>query len=234
MVVGHAGPFEEGNAALWRMIVALDVAAVIQTSTSRAKSDVANKLISMFLHAVSRRIAARIELSVRDVRYGEMVKEVFGISCLYCGRELEADRLAVEHMDGMNRFRCGLHLPGNVAIACKKCNTAKRHDDSLPELKLAQSGWESFLSHDGTRCAQPCRTCAYWAKVFVDTERRTQHLSTAIAQIRQFRAQFKESLDLAERLRGVLLSQVQTVYRDCQKFADDEIQRSIKRVDEVL
>ena len=53
----------------------------------------------------------------------------------------------------MNRYRAGLHCPGNVLVACKMCNSEKRRDDSLRVLSLATSGWESFLSHDGTRCA---------------------------------------------------------------------------------
>jgi hypothetical protein len=61
----------------------------------------------------------------------------------------------------MNRFRVGLHVPGNVAVACRRCNSEKRRDDQKVALILATTGWESFLAHDGTRCAAVCKTCSY-------------------------------------------------------------------------
>src|ERR1700730_6231784 len=92
----------------------------------------------------------------------------------------------VEHLDGMNRYRAGLHVPGNVLIACKRCNNEKRRDDSLKILLLARSGWESFLSHDGTRCAAPCRTCRYWEGVWEDSAERELRLSANLQRIRSF------------------------------------------------
>src|SRR5437588_5179230 len=139
-----------------------DASAYLRKATSRAKSDVANKLVSMFLHEVSRKAAAEISLSVTDDAYVEAVAKIFGNSCGYCGRVLERDRAAVEHLEGMNRFRVGLHIPGNVIIACNRCNRAKRRDDSKPTLTLANSGWESFLCHDSRNCGDGCNSCAYW------------------------------------------------------------------------
>src|ERR1022692_400070 len=86
-----------------------------------AKSDVANKLVSMFLHDLSRKICASLELSVTDARYAEAVEAAFGSNCCYCYQPLERDRTSVEHLEGMNRFRLGLHVPGNVILACKRC-----------------------------------------------------------------------------------------------------------------
>jgi hypothetical protein len=94
-------------------------------ATGRAKSDVANKLISMLLHETSRRICSYYGLSVGDPRYGESVFADFGNTCCYCDQILENDRTVVEHPEGMNRFRAGLHIPGNALIACKKCNNEK-------------------------------------------------------------------------------------------------------------
>ena len=45
------------------------VSAYLRNATSRAKSDVANNLVSMFLHELSRKICASLELSVTDERY---------------------------------------------------------------------------------------------------------------------------------------------------------------------
>src|SRR5204862_92269 len=127
--------------------MSLDTSAYLRRATGRAKSDVANKLVSMFLHDVSKRLCSKLDLSVNDPRYADAVAKAFGTNCCYCGRILESDRAAVEHLDGMNRFRVGLHIPGNVVVACTRCNREKRCDDSKPTLILAESGWESFLSH---------------------------------------------------------------------------------------
>jgi hypothetical protein len=116
-----------------------DTAAYLRRATGRAKSDVANKLVSMFLHDISRKLCANLGLSVTDIRYVGDVANTFGPKCCYCERLLENDRAAVEHLDGMNRFRMGLHIPGNVVVACTRCNREKRRDDSTPQLKLAQT-----------------------------------------------------------------------------------------------
>src|SRR5438105_3056029 len=141
--------------------MSFQTAAYLRKATLRAKSDVANKLVSMFLHGVSRKISASLEVNVTDLRYTDSVVARFSINCCYCGKPLEHDRASVEHPDGMNRFRAGLHIPGNVILACKKCNNEKRRDDQLRELKLADSGWASFLSHDSTHCGHGCKTCTY-------------------------------------------------------------------------
>src|SRR4051812_21277901 len=98
--------------------MSFDTSAYLRRATGRAKSDVANKLISMLLHEVSRKLCSKMELSVNDPRYAKAVCEAFGSNCCYCGRTLESDRASVEHLDGMNRFRIGLHIPGNVIVAC--------------------------------------------------------------------------------------------------------------------
>lgn len=141
--------------------MSFDVAASLRKSTGRAKSDVANKLVSMFLHEVSRKACAAGGMYVSDSRYSASVVVAFGQNCLYCGQELVPSvSPVVEHLNGMNRMSVGLHVPGNVAMACKTCNNQKRNDDQ--KLTLAENGWQSFLSHDGSRCEEGCRTCAYW------------------------------------------------------------------------
>lgn len=114
--------------------MSFDVAVALRKSTGRAKSDVANKLVSMFLHDVSRKACVAGGMSVTAPRYAESVLASFGRSCMYCSGELERDRASVEHMNGMNRVSVGLHVPGNVAMACKRCNNAKRQDDQLQPL----------------------------------------------------------------------------------------------------
>ncbi len=135
-----------------------DTAKYLSQATGRAKSDVANKMVSMFLHSISQRIAAEVKLRVTDPSYVNSVADAFGDRCVYCRLNLETNRAAIEHLDGMNRFRAGLHIPGNVAVACVTCNREKRRDDQRKDLVLAETGWESFLSHDGTRCPGACKT----------------------------------------------------------------------------
>ena len=72
----------------------------LRKATSRAKSDVANKLVSMYLHLVSRRITAYLEMSVTDPIHTKALEAEFGNQCCYCGQILEKDRAVIEHLDG--------------------------------------------------------------------------------------------------------------------------------------
>ena len=201
--------------------------ACLRKATGRAKSDVANKLVSMFLHELSRKVVARIKLSVPDPAYTDSAEAVFGGACCYCSAPLEVDRVAIEHLEGMNRVRLGLHIPGNVILACRRCNGEKRRDDQLMQLALAESGWESFVSHDSSRCGATCKTCAYWSKIWPDPAERIENLDKARQKITAFRARYPESLEWSRRVSGTLRPTVDSLYRDCQKFAADEIRRSV-------
>ena len=155
--------------------------------------------------------------------YLSSVVSAFGHACLYCNRELEHDRAAVEHFDGMNRFRVGLHVPGNVAVACRRCNNEKRRDDQLVSLHLATSGWESFLSHDGTRCDELCKTCSYWASIWGDLDQRKEMLYSAKLRIQTFRTPFANYIAWSAHARSAIKYRVEALYRACQEFATVEI-----------
>ncbi len=201
-----------------------DSAAYLRRATSRAKSDVANKLISMLLHEISRRVVAILGSSVTDASYANHVVGTFGDKCSYCQRALEADRASVEHLDGMNRFRIGLHIPGNVVLACKRCNSSKRQDDQLKTLSLAESGWESFLSHNGTRCVPTCKTCAYWRVIWPDESQRREALDSAALNIRKFQTSYPASSEWSTRIRTSLQEKMNALYRECQESANQQIQ----------
>lgn len=203
-------------------------AAYLRKATSRAKSDVANKLVSMFLHEVSRKISVVLEMNVADSKYAEAVATQFGVDCCYCDRPLESDRASVEHLDGMNRFRVGLHIPGNVIVSCKKCNNEKRRDDQIPELTLAKSGWESFLSHDATKCSEHCKTCAYWKSIWPDPVQRIQKLKEARYNIRKFRSEYPQSIECGDKAKVALREELDKVYRECQTFATDRIKEAVE------
>ena len=183
-----------------------------------------------FLHEVSRKISATLHLNVADSRYTDAVVAKFGVNCCYCGRLLEADRAAVEHPDGMNRFRAGLHIPGNVIVSCKNCNSEKRRDDQIHELKLASSGWESFLSHDSTRCHAGCKTCAYWIIIWHDDSQRGENLKDARNRIAEFRAEYRQAMRLSLEAHPSLHQELERLYRECQVFATSHIKGSVEQV----
>jgi hypothetical protein len=201
--------------------------AYLRTATSRAKSDVANKLVSMFLHDLSRKICASLKLSITDAQYAEAVEAAFGSNCCYCHQLLEKDRTSVEHLEGMNRFRLGLHVPGNVILACKRCNGEKRRDDQLAQLTLAECGWESFLSHDSTRCGAACNTCRYWRVVWPDPTERAEGMKNARQKITAFRSRYPASLHWSRGARTFLRQTVDSLYRGCQEFATSQIRKTV-------
>ena len=208
--------------------MSFDTSAYLRRATGRAKSDVANKLVGMFLHDVSRKLCSRRDLSVNDARYADAVAQVFGTSCCYCGRPLESDRAAVEHLDGMNRFRVGLHIPGNVIVACTRCNREKRRDDSKAVLTLAESSWESFLSHNSKNCEDGCNSCRYWCEVWPGSNERDQMLQAALGRIRMFRAKYQSYVELNARAKTALSIKIDIIYRDCQNFATTRIKEAVE------
>jgi hypothetical protein len=206
-----------------------DATSQLRSATLRAKSDVANKMIGMFLHELSRKICREWGLRVNGKEYEELVRLRFGNCCPYCLRSLADIGAVVEHLDGMNRYRTGLHIPGNVLIACKKCNSEKRRDDGLKTLILAESGWASFLSHNGSRCTMPCATCYYWTTVWEDRGERNLHLAANLEKIRAFRQEFSKFEEVRTSLMHVLPETLTKLYVDCQTFAETEINSLLER-----
>ena len=211
-----------------------DTQAYLRRATGRAKSDVANKLVSMFLPEVSRKVCAERGLTVSDPRYTEAVFRTFGTNCCYCQNPLESDRAAVEHLDGMNRLRMGLHVPGNVVVACTRCNREKRRDDSLAELKLAGSSWESFLSHNSDGCGDSCNSCQYWQKIWPDPNQCLNKLKAASEKIRKFRKGYTEFLNLNSDARTLVAKEIGEIYRDCQNFATERIRKAVDEISREL
>jgi len=200
-----------------------DATSQLRTATRRFKSDVANKLVGMFLHEVSRRISRKWPLKVDGEEYETLVRDWFNNRCPYCSCDLNNTLPVVEHLDGMNRYRAGLHVAGNVLVACRRCNGEKRRDDQLGTLSLAASGWESFLSHDGSRCAASCPTCTYWKSIWEDDVERRQRLTDSLKRIRSFRSTFPEFERALPSLAGMLPALLAKLYSDCQTFAETEI-----------
>jgi hypothetical protein len=210
-----------------------DPASQLRSATRRAKSDVANKLISMFLHELSRRISQSWKIQIDSQEYEKLVRDRFNNRCPYCSCDLTVTAAVIEHLDGMNRYRAGLHVPGNVLVACGKCNCEKRRDDSLKTLSLAKFGWESFLSHDGSRCADTCVTCRYWKGIWGDETERSLRLGENLEKIRSFRSAFPEFEQVLPSLMDTLPALLTKVYSDCQNFAETEIRSLLERFDQL-
>ncbi len=209
-----------------------DATSQLRSATRRAKSDVANKLVSMFLHELSRKIADKWKLRVDSEEYEQLVRREFDNRCPYCLCVLVGPDSVIEHLDGMNRYRVGLHVPGNVLVACRKCNCEKRRDDSLKALTLAAFGWASFLSHDGSRCGSSCPTCRYWMGVWENEAERKKRLSDNMEKIRSFRSGFPEFEQALPSLMEVLPTLLTKLYSDCQTFAEGEIKSLLERIDQ--
>jgi hypothetical protein len=206
-----------------------DASSQIRTATRRAKSDVANKLISMFLHELSRIVAEDWRTKVDSEEYERLVRESFDNRCPYCLRILITPESVIEHLDGTNRYRAGLHVPGNVLVACRKCNNEKRRDDSLRDLSLADFGWASFLSHDGRRCDPSCLTCQYWKSIWPDEMERMQRLGENLLRIQSFRSAFSEFEEILPHLTQILPALLTKLYADCQAFAETEIKALLEK-----
>lgn len=183
----------------------------------------------MFLHELSRKVSQNWVVKVDGERYEGLVRKTFNNRCPYCSCDLATTISVIEHLDGMNRYRAGLHVPGNVLVACKKCNSEKRRDDSVRTLSLASSGWESFLSHDGARCAAECLTCLYWKVMWEDETERRLRLNENLKRIRSFRHTFSEYEELLPFLMDTLPALLTKLYSDCQIFAETEIKSLLER-----
>jgi hypothetical protein len=186
----------------------------------------------MFLHELSRRISQKWTIRVDGEEYGELVRNLFKNRCPYCSSDLADSLFVIEHLDGMNRYRAGLHVPGNVLEACRRCNSEKRRDDSQRVLSLATSGWESFLSHDGARCAASCLTCRYWKSVWEGGAQRTARLAENWERIRSFRRSFSEFEQVLPSLARTLPLLLTKLYSDCQTFAETEIMTLLERFEQ--
>ena len=208
-----------------------DPTSKLRSATKRAKSDVANKLISMFLHEMSRGLCRHWGMRVEGEEYESLVRQWFKNRCPYCVCELTESQSVVEHLDGMNRYRAGLHVPGNVLVSCRKCNGEKRRDDSAKVLLLAPSGWASFLSHNGENCGHNCQTCHYWRNLWPDDRERKAHLSRSLQKIQSFRSSFTQFVQAKPAIERVLPSMLTELYTDCQNFAQGEMSKLLSRVD---
>lgn len=200
-----------------------DAAAKLGDAGGRAKSDVANKLVSMVLHKISQTIPA--PTTVRGEDYQDAVRKVFLNRCPYCSQPLDHANTVLEHLDAMNQFRAGLHVPGNVLPACRSCNLEKRRDDQAENLPAGVSGWERFLQHDGSH-GPGCKTCSYWVRKFPDPDVRTYTLRESHRNIAAFRKQHLPGGAMG--LAPTLAPRLQDLYADAQRYAEESTETLVR------
>ena len=81
----------------------------------------------------------------------------------YCLRGVLAGDAVIEHLDGMNRYRAGLHVPGNVLVACKRRQLTRSAETTRCRLShWRRPGGSRSCRNDGSKCAPSCMTCLYW------------------------------------------------------------------------
>ena len=98
--------------------------------------------------------------------------------------------------------------------------------DSQKELTLAETGWESFLAHDSTRCVSTCKTCAYWRSIWPDATERTENLKSSCQRLILFRSNYSATIEWSSKARLRLRDKLERLYRDCQDFATSQIQNA--------
>ena len=71
----------------------------------------------MCLHELSRKVSEKWLIKVDGEEYEELVRKWFDNRCPYCSCDLADAVSVIEHLDGMNRYRAGLHTPGKNVTA---------------------------------------------------------------------------------------------------------------------
>jgi len=118
-------------------------------------------------------------------------------------------------------------------VACRRCNGEKRRDDSSKIPSLAKPGWESFLSHDGSRCPAFCLTCRYWQSVWEDETERKLRLGENLQRLRSFRSTFSEFEQVLPSFIETLPALLMKLYSDCQAFAEMEIKSLLEKFENI-
>lgn len=76
-----------------------------------------------------------------------------------------------------------------------------------------------------TRCSisANCKACTYWNGIWPDQETRRTSLASARERVHRFQQPYTQFVQWSENARGSLRQKIEMLYRDCQRFATDEI-----------
>ena len=125
-------------------------------------------------HRVSPPREPRPERRVRQIPCGAHKRAIkhaamrdCGRRCVYCAAVLEFDFATLDHVHPLARG--GAHTPGNVVLACARCNRLK--GDMLPTEFFIRFPWagQNFIAHARAvhralkRCARRAVSLAYAA-----------------------------------------------------------------------
>ena len=77
------------------------------------------------------------------------------------------------------------------------------------------------------RLLKLCKTCSYWAALYPNQKDRTRRLNDSNARIKAFRAGFPEAIIWSEKVRQDVGPKMESLYKNCQKFAMDCIKETL-------
>ncbi len=137
---------------------------------ARAKADIANTALRIFLHNMG--AAYDVERGLVPYKGTKddvaKIKEIFLGRCCYCDIELGPGDVAQDHLIPMNKSGLGLHAWGNVVPACGPCN-AKKQGGDWRDFIIQRAGEHAlerhermykFLDHYGYKPVQDLRAVA--------------------------------------------------------------------------
>jgi hypothetical protein len=217
-MVSYEGSMKKPKQLPRRRLPRTDPYSRLASTSSRQMSDVAQKLVAMCLHELSSALTKDFpELRVTSTEYAETHRRFFGDSCAFCSEPLVARDTHAEHLDAMNRLRAGLHVAGNVVLACSRCNMAKRQDDHGRRARQDVSGWLGFLSHAG-QCSS-CKSCDLWSSRLPAQSERSRFLDSRAEVLRSFRALYP--VDALATVAHALVDGLEREYRWLQSQAGE-------------
>ena len=207
--------------ASWGRAELRDPCSQLRSATRRAKSDVANKLVSMFLHELSRRVSQAWPIRVDGEEYEKLVRERFGSRCPYCVCDLASTVSVIEHLDGMNRYRgvstsremCWLPVDGVMA----------RSEGTIRAGSYRVGCWDGRPFYPTMeRVAAPASHAATGR--MSGRMRRSERLASRRTWKGSFLPRSLPELERAsQNLARALPQLLAKLYADCQVFAETEI-----------
>lgn len=97
---------------------------------ARAKSDIANMAIRIFLQDMGRAYDEERNLPPYNRRkHFPAIRTFFEERCCYCGASFDRTAAHQDHLVPVNKTDLGLHAWGNIVPACQECNTRKHGSD---------------------------------------------------------------------------------------------------------
>jgi HNH endonuclease len=113
----------------------------------RAKSDIANMAIRIFLQEMGRAYDEERQLPpYNSKQHFPTVRQFFEERCCYCGMDFASTAAHQDHLIPVNKTDLGLHAWGNIVPACQECN-AKKHGSDWRDFIVLRAGADARERH---------------------------------------------------------------------------------------